>query len=168
MVKTKVGFADHPARRKVALAAQPHAAAQVLAAKFEVLGAQAPTPRRHGNVLQAQIGVERELGANLGMAAAGHHSQPFRTETLPPDLLRQREEDIDRLQRLADRLDHPPRQRRWCHEPAMADEQRIFDHLPQTTQRVPDRRLGQIEPSAGAGNAGLGVDCIEDDKKVQV
>jgi hypothetical protein len=35
------------------------------------------------------------------MAATGHHRQPFRAEPLPPDLLGQGEEDIDR------RVDRP-------------------------------------------------------------
>ncbi len=79
---------------------KPYAAAQVLAAELKVLRTQAPA-RRHRNVLKARKGVERQLGANLRMAPAGHHGQSFRTQPLALDLLRERHEDIDRSD------DHP-------------------------------------------------------------
>ena len=51
------GRAARPAEARYPLHRYKAGTTKALTAELEVLGAQAPTPRRHGNVLQAQIGV---------------------------------------------------------------------------------------------------------------
>ena len=52
------------------------------------------------------------------------------------------------LQRLAQRLDQALRAAASASACAVADEQRIVEHLAQPRQRVADRRLREVEPPA--------------------
>jgi hypothetical protein len=92
----EICFAHDPGRGKVALAAQPDAATQIVAGKFEILGTQSTAARRNRNVLLRQIGLQRESAAEPRMPLARHHHQPFRAEPLPPDLFGQRQKNVDR------------------------------------------------------------------------
>ena len=54
------------------------------------------------------------------------------------------------------------------HAAGLADQQRIFQHLAQLRERVAHRRLRQAEARAGAADAALGEEGVEDGEQVQV
>ncbi len=71
-------------------------------------------------------------------------------------------------QALAQPRRHLGRARGRLHPIGAADEQLVFEHIAQPVQRMADRRLGQAEPVAGAGNAAFLDEGVENPQQIEI
>ena len=113
-----------------------------------------------------QLRHQRRQQATLQAIPQAKHKSPLGVGGIEPAFIT--EATLKPAQRVPDRAHHRPGPGGGHHAAPLAHKQRVSQALAQPSQRVADRRLGQVEHLGRTGQGALGIDGVEYHKQIQI